>query len=172
MCCVVDYQINVIVFTFSCMSVVQHCALKIDLDSVSCVMAFWRGHSVTCWHYCPSFFCRARRSSLLSSTLLQSRSTKDSWLLGEIQTAWWWLAKRAFGCLVSLAFPLCKSTVEMREGENVKVLTTAMMHFTAESRNGLCETSSRIPIQKSHEVCLFQLLYCLHHVPCLLPGVG
>lgn len=38
------------------MSVVQQCALKIDLDYVSCVMVFWRGHSVTCWHYCLLFF--------------------------------------------------------------------------------------------------------------------
>lgn len=38
------------------------------------------------WHSRLFFFCFARRSSRLFSTLLQSRSTKDSWLLGEIQT--------------------------------------------------------------------------------------
>lgn len=32
------------------------------------------------------YFCSLRRSSPLFSTLLQSHSTKDSWLLGEIQT--------------------------------------------------------------------------------------
>lgn len=44
-----------------------------------------------------------RLSSPRSSTLPRSHSTKDSWLLGETRR---WLAKGAFGCLVSLAFPL------------------------------------------------------------------
>lgn len=52
------------------MSVVQQCALKIDLDYVSCVMAFWRGHSVTCWHYRPSFFFFVWPGGLLFCLLL------------------------------------------------------------------------------------------------------
>lgn len=117
--------------------------------------------------------CLHRLSSPLFSILPQSRSTKGSWLLGEIQS---WSSNglpRAFGCFSPLAFPLSLSTVEIQErGENVKVVTPVIMHFPAESNNKWCETSCIKGHFPWHDVCVFQILHRLHHVSCLLPGVG
>ena len=48
----------------------------------------------------------------------------------DTSSEWWWLIKRVFGCLVSLAFPLCWSTVEIRDEENMKLCSILYIcHF-------------------------------------------
>lgn len=73
--------------------------------SVWCRKVGWGMLAMSPWHVSP--LCVPRLSSPLFSISLQCRSTKDSWLLGEIQTGISGGLPSAFGCFSSLAFPLC-----------------------------------------------------------------
>lgn len=149
---------------------------------VSSVLPFRRKKIMAHWHSRFFYFCFPRPSSPLFSTLPQSLSTKDFWLLGEIQTLNGDdLSREHLAALFSWHFLSVKALLKCEKGKIWKYwlldwsICSALLNLTMICVKLLVRVPfflMHIPHTEDAWICLFQLLHYLHYVPCLLPGVG
>lgn len=130
--------------------------MRFSVYTVCGVILYWFVKEIKHEYKRVLVLCLCRQFSPRFSTLPQSRSTRDFWSSGEIQTKCWWLISRVFGCIFSLAFCQLKPCWNTRRGKYEIMLTVVHVsfHFIY------------------FDLCLLQLFYNLHHVPGLLSGVG
>lgn len=132
------------------------------------------------WPSWVFFFYFHRRSSPLFSILLQSHSTKDSWLLGEIQTLNGDdLSREHLAALFPWHFLCVKALLKCEKGKIWKYWLLdwciSLLNQTLTCVKCLVHLlfyREHIPLTEVTWISLFQLLHYLHHVPSLLPGVG